>query len=385
MARPSTLMRRTLHPGEHTKPSDQTSVKKRVDNRILRQFVPLNELTEENLQDLAGKTSIEILPKGRSLFKKGDRDNQSYYLLSGELLLLDENNQEKRVAGGTAPTRFPIDHHRPRQNTAIASTDVRYFRIDNDLLDILLTWDQNAGYMVSEIDVEEEQDEEDLSGDWMTMMLRSEIFHRIPPSNIQQVFMCMEAVPVQANETVIKQGEDGDYYYFIKQGRALVTHTTKSGKEIKLAELEAGNGFGEEALISDNKRNANVTMLSNGVLMRMGKEDFVALLKAPVLHTVDFTQAQDMVQSGAMLLDVRLDSEYQNAHLPGSINIPLYLLRIKARELDKDKRYIVYCDTGRRSSSAAYLLNERGYDALYLEGGLRGLSKEDIGHIKTGT
>jgi rhodanese-related sulfurtransferase len=119
--------------------------------------------------------------------------------------------------------------------------------------------------------------------------------------------------------------------------------------------------------------------------MRMAKEDFVELLKAPVLHTVGFAKAQEMVKHGAILLDVRLESEHKNAHLQGSINIPLYLLRIKARQLDKNKRYIVYCDTGRRSSSAAYLLNERGYDALYLEGGLRGLSREDVSQLKTGT
>lgn len=344
-----------------------------MSTQILRQFVPLNDLTEENLRELANKTPIEKLPQGKSLFKKGDQDNYSFYLLSGELLLLGENNQESRIVGGTAPTRFPIAHHRPRQSTAIANSDVTFFRIDNDLLDILLTWDQNAGYMVSEIDVEEEQDD-DLSGDWMTMMLRSELFHRIPPSNIQQVFMRMEPVQFKANESVIKQGEDGDYYYFIKHGRAVVTHTTKSGKEIRLAELEAGSGFGEEALISDNKRNANVTMLTDGVLMRMGKQDFVELLKAPVLQTVDFAKAQEMVNSGrAVLLDVRLESEYKNAHLPGSINIPLYLLRIKAKQLDKSKRYIVYCDTGRRSSSAAYLLSERGIEASVLEGGLMGL------------
>lgn len=355
-----------------------------MDSRILRQFVPLRELTEENLQDLAGKTAIELLPKGRSLFKKGDMDSHSYYLLSGEMLLLGENNEELRLHGGTAPTRYPLDHHRPRQHTAIANSDVRYFRIDNNLLDILLTWDQNAGYMVSEIDVEEQQDE-DMSGDWMTMMLRTELFHRIPASNIQQLFMRMESVQVQANERIITQGEDGDYYYFIKQGHALVTHKTKNGKEIKLAELDAGNGFGEEALIADNKRNANVTMLTDGVLMRMGKEDFDALLKAPILHMVDFSTSQQMVQNGAQLLDVRLESEYKHSHLPGSINIPLYLLRIKARQLSKDKQYVVYCDTGRRSSSAAYLLNERGYEACFLEGGLRGLSKEDLVHLKTGT
>jgi CRP-like cAMP-binding protein len=354
-----------------------------VSTQVLGQFVPLNELTQDNLRDLARKTPIEKLPKGKALFRKGDTDNYSYYLLSGEIILLGEEKNQSRIVGGTAPTRFPLDHHRPRQSTAIADSDVTYFRIDNDLLDILLTWDQNAGYMVSEIDVEEQTEEEDQGIDWMTMMLRSEIFHRIPPSNIQQVFMRMEAVQYLTGDRVINQGDEGDYYYFIKSGRVLVTHVTKSGKEIKLAELDAGHGFGEEALISDNKRNANITMLTDGTLMRMAKEDFVNLLKAPVLHTVNYQEATELVDNGeAAWLDVRLESEYKNVHIPGSLNIPLYLLRIRARSLDKNKKYIVYCDTGRRSSSAAYLLNERGYDASYLNGGLRALEKEQLGELK---
>jgi rhodanese-related sulfurtransferase len=293
-------------------------------------------------------------------------------------LLLGEGNEEKRIRGGTSPTRFPIAHHRPRRCTAIAESDVQYFRVDNDMLDILLTWDQNAGMMVEDLEDEVAAVEEEEEGDWMTMMLRTEIFHRIPPSNIQAVFMRMEAMPVSKEELVIKQGDEGDYYYFIQKGRALVTHTTKTGKEIKLAELEAGTGFGEEALISDNRRNANVTMLSNGTLMRMAKSDFVELLKAPVLHMVDYPTAKNMVaDDGAVWLDVRLESEHKNVAIPGSLNIPLYLLRIKSRNLNHNTKYIVYCDTGRRSSSAAYLLSERGYDAFFLEGGLRGLKKEE--------
>ena len=354
-----------------------------MSTQVLGQFVPLNELTQENLHDLAQKTPIEKLPKGKRLFRKGDTDNYSYYLLSGEIILLGDDQKQSRIVGGTAPTRFPLDHHRPRHSTAIADSEITYFKIDNDLLDILLTWDQNAGYMVSEIDVEEEAEDEGSDTDWMTMMLRSEIFHRIPPSNIQQVFMRMEAVQSRAGERVITQGDEGDYYYFIKSGRALVTYVTKSGKKIKLAELDSGHGFGEEALISDNKRNANVTMATDGVLMRMGKEDFVELLKAQVLHNVDYNKAKEMVESEeAVWLDVRLESEYRNMHIPNSLNIPLYLLRIKARGLDKNRKYIVYCDTGRRSSSAAYLLNERGYDACYLDGGLRGMEKEQLTELK---
>ncbi|PKM45253.1 MAG: hypothetical protein CVV05_07770 [Gammaproteobacteria bacterium HGW-Gammaproteobacteria-1] len=342
--------------------------RQRVESQYLRNYVPLSELTQDNLQELARSTYVEQLPAGRTLFKKGDADNRSYYILGGEIELDGGDAPPKIIAGATPASRFPLDHHRPRQATAKARTPVFYFQVDNNHLDLLLTWGQNAGYMVAEIDnVEETADD----GDWMTHMLRSSIFHRIPASNIQAVFMKMEPKPVRAGDVVIRQGDEGDYYYYIKQGRVAVTRLTKTGQTIKLAELEAGSSFGEEALISDSKRNANVTMLTNGVLMRLAKADFASLLKEPVLQSVSYDEAQKLVASGkCQWLDVRLESEYKNASLPGSINIPLFMLRLKASTLDQDKKYIVYCDTGRRSSSAVFLLTERGFDAYVLKDGL---------------
>jgi CRP-like cAMP-binding protein/rhodanese-related sulfurtransferase len=341
-----------------------------VNTQELRRFVPLAELTHDNLNDLAKKTVVEELGKGRTLFKKGDSINKSFYLLSGEVTLSAGAGADKLITGGTPGARFPLEHKNPRPATAIARSDVRFIRIDNDLLDILLTWDQNAGYMVTEIEAQPEVQEDD--SDWMMQMLKSNIFHRIPPTNIQAVFMRMEAVPFRAGDVVIRQGDEGDFYYHIKQGRCVVTHTaSKSGKVIKLAELDAGQGFGEEALIANTRRNANITMLTDGVMMRLGKADFEQLLKAPVLQTLGYEKAKAIVaERGATWLDVRLESEFRNASIPGAINIPLYMLRIKASALDKGHPYVVYCDTGRRSSSAAYLLNERGFDAYVLEGGM---------------
>ncbi len=320
--------------------------------------------------DLASKTYIEELPKGKSLFKKGDSDNFSYYIIQGDVALISGSEPDKLLSGGTAQSRFPIDHHRPRQASAITQTDIRYIRIDNDLLDILLTWDQNATYRVDEIENEGDDD-----NDWMSQMLRSEIFHRIPAGNIQAVFMRMEPLNVKEGENVINQGDEGDYYYFIRKGHCVVNHTAASGKVIKLAELDAGQGFGEEALISGAKRNATVTMVTDGSLMRLAKQHFDELLKAPVLQTLTFEQAKEKVRNGAVWLDVRLESEYKNVAIPGSVNIPLYLLRHKAPTLDKSKQYVVYCDTGRRSSSAAYLLSERGINAAVLSGGLMSLKQ----------
>ena len=55
---------------------------------------------------------------------------------------------------------------------------------------------------------------------------------------------------------------------------------------------------------------------------------------------------------------------------PGAINVPLAHLRELTGGLDPGRCYVVYCDSGRRSASATYLLCERGFDAHLLAGGV---------------
>ena len=141
-------------------------------------------------------------------------------------------------------------------------------------------------------------------------------------------------------------------------------------------------GFGEEALVSDAVRNASITMLTDGELMRLTKEDFVDLIKKPVLNEVSYVKAESLVASGATWLDVRGDEEYRETGIAGGVNIPLRLLRSKLSELDKSTRYVVYCDTGSRSSVAAFLLTQNGLEVSYLSGGLM---KSPMAHVLEAT
>ncbi len=207
--------------------------------------------------------------------------------------------------------------------------------------------------------------------DWMTMLLQTKAFHKIPPANIQAIFMRMQQINYRSGDVILKQGAEGDYFYVLIRGAALVTRETPLSKEgIKLAELHVGDTFGEEALISDAKRNATVTMQTDGAVMRLGKDDFKTLLNEPMLEWVSRSQAEEIIREGGQWLDVRLPSEFENQHLDGSINIPLYFIRLKISMLDPDKKYVVCCDTGRRSSAGAYILSERGYQAYVLQGGI---------------
>jgi rhodanese-related sulfurtransferase len=104
--------------------------------------------------------------------------------------------------------------------------------------------------------------------------------------------------------------------------------------------------------------------------MRLNKQDFRELMNEPLLQWVTADAARKIVSQGGRWLDVRLPSEHQNLAIEGALNVPLYLIRLKLSTLDRNKPYVVYCDTGRRSSAAAYILVERGFDAYVLQGGM---------------
>ncbi|MDJ0700548.1 MAG: cyclic nucleotide-binding domain-containing protein [Woeseiaceae bacterium] len=334
---------------------------------LLRNYSPLDGLKRDNLAALARKVQVRELSPGQMLFKEGDTEKRTIYVVSGTLDLVDGSKLVGSVEGGTELARNPVAPVYPRRVGARARDRVQFISIDSDLLDVMLTWDQTGTYEVSELQGEGDEGTED----WMTMLLQTKAFHKIPPANIQAIFMRMQQINYKSGDVVLKQGAEGDYFYVLIRGRALVTRETPLSKDgIKLAELEVGDTFGEEALISDAKRNATVTMQTDGAVMRLGKEDFNKLLNEPMLEWVSRDEAEDIVRNGGQWLDVRLPSEFENQHLDGAVNIPLYFIRLKINTLDQDRKYVVCCDTGRRSSAGAYILSERGYQAYVLQGGI---------------
>jgi len=342
---------------------------------LLRSFSPLDGLKSENLQSLARRTALQKLTAGRYLFKEGESDKHTYYLVSGVLELLHDGRTAMVLRGGSPEARNPVAPLNPRRCSArVVSDCIEYIAIDSNMLDMMLTWDQTGSYEVSEL--HGVNDAAPASDDWMTTLLQTKAFHKVPPANIQAIFMRLQRLDPRAGEVIIKQGDEGDYFYVIVKGTCVVTRETPLNKSgIKLAELGMGDTFGEEALISDARRNASVAMSRDGTLMRLSKEDFRTLLNEPMLEWVDMQQAEAIVARGGQWLDVRLPSEFETHHQPGAVNLPLYFIRLKLKSLDRNTHYVVCCDTGRRSSAGAYILSERGFHASVLKGGLTQLTE----------
>mgnify|MGYP001811952723 CR=1 FL=1 len=338
-----------------------------MDAALLGKFSPFDSLKSGSLNDLLESIKILQAPAGQVLFNKGDAEKRSIYLLSGTVSLRNEDQVLGTIEGGTEEACNPIAPTLPRQLSAVAVDNVQYFSIDSELVDVTLTLDHTGVYEVGDFSA----DLKNAEGDWMSALLGSATFQQVPPQNIQSIFMRLQRVDYKAGDVVIHQGSKGDHFYIIKSGRCTVTRESPgNGKNIDLADLGVGDTFGEEGLISNEARNATITMRTDGTLMRLGRDDFQSLLNEPVIVSLEHEEADEAVSHGGKWLDVRVPSEFKAFAKANAMNLPLYLLRHKLDALDRQTPYVVYCDTGRRSSAAAFILNQRGFESAVLKGGL---------------
>lgn len=430
-----------------------------IDIERLVRLEPISALSNERLDELAKLAYVERVSIGVSLFREGDLDNQTLYLLHGDVQLTSsDGNFDEVISSRHNSAKFPLDDSQPRQLSCVALGLVEFLRIDNSVLDYMMMWDQlavqeelldagntnqtkeesseaaqkesahnesahnesdseetiepvddsskennieadsssdDSNQPESEALIQDDPDTEQIpaeavkessteadgsdlddaaesaniapteKGAWMRRMRHIMAFKNLPPANIKDLLERMESIQVKKGETIVHQGEPGDSFYVLTDGNAQVTRT------IELAELQAGASFGEESLVSGGERNASITMTTDGVLMRLSKQDFDHLLKEPMLNRVSPDEARTRAFKGDVWLDVRHSSEYHHSHLHKAINIPLHEIRMRMDELDKTQHYICYCNTGRRSSAAAFILAQSGYKVSVLNGGVR--------------
>lgn len=357
----------------------------KMDYRILEGLEPISSLSPFRVRELAKRCRLEHIPQEADPFRLQGVAGHSLYLVKGDVELTYRDGNKIVITAASEWAKHPLGKRQPVVTSARALTEVDIVFVENDLLDIMVTWDQlgrkamieeggtGAGLQLTE-GPGSATERVVQSGLFSAHNIQSGIFAQLPPENVDELFRRIETVPVKAGEVVIREGAEGDYYYLVEFGRVVVTRRV-GGVIVALAELKSGDAFGEEALISGGKRNATCTMKSDGVLLRLGKKDFTELLQEPLLSRLNSEQAKQKVAEGALWLDVRYPPEYQYDRLPGAINIPLNEIRSAIGALDKNREYVAYCQSGRSSAAAAFILAQRGYRIYVMQGGLRAMGE----------
>jgi len=92
-----------------------------------------------------------------------------------------------------------------------------------------------------------------------------------------------------------------------------------------------------------------------------------------IISVPDAYQLVKAADKNTMFLDVRTPGEYQSGHVPHAKLIPVQTLANRLNEVPKDKKVIVYCESGVRAGRAAELLVSQGYtNVLSMKASMRG-------------
>lgn len=91
-----------------------------------------------------------------------------------------------------------------------------------------------------------------------------------------------------------------------------------------------------------------------------------------VVENITCSEMYELVDDGAILVDVRTIAEYNSGHLDNAINLPVETIAdtIETEISDKDKKIVLYCRSGNRSATAAQTLIDMGYKNVYDMGGM---------------
>lgn len=332
----------------------------KITHELLERYAPFNTLSVECLSKIIDKVSIKQFEKGAIIFKRGREVNEAFYLVKGNVDLIDAHFDVKSLSSEREVYRFMLDETSPTQVSALAKTPVTVLTLDRDFLDLVMAWSE-GGNDDTEVRAATETEE----NDWMFNLLQSPLFQKIPPGNISQLFARFQSHKVNADDIIMREGEKGDYFYVLQSGSATVLD--KQGN--LLAALRAGDFFGEEALVGDTTRNATIKMLTPGVLMRLDKPDFIMLLQEPVRRYIGYEELQNIMKYDGryQILDVRIPFERRFQHIPNSRNIPLNQLRRMLPELNNTIIYVVGDDAGRRADVATQLLSQAGFETMILQ------------------
>ncbi len=338
---------------------------------MIRQLIPLATLPTKRFEELCGQFVVEDAEDKQFLFRRGEASTDLFYLLRGSVTLQTEALKIETILAGSDSARFALAHQIPRKVNAVANGKIRYLRLNADMIKSAqdAPYEESESYMI--VDESAEND------DWMTTLLKSPIFRVLPPSNLQKILISLQEVQFQPGDVIIAQGDQGDFYYIIKKGQCLISRKpAPNAKEIRLGQLTDQDTFGEDSLISGEPRNVSITALTEVSLLRLSKEQFVTLIKKPVLKYISYPELQELVSKGATLIDVRASDEYQRNHLPHSINVPFFSLRMQLKTLNRQHPIVVVCEDGKASETAAFFLLRNRFNALILSGGMNSVAEQ---------
>lgn len=322
---------------------------------LLRRFEPMRGLDWHTLSSLAKHAQELSVPSGRLLLRPPRRVRGVWYLISG--VLVDEM-AGIRFRAGSQRCRLPVH---PGASSLRAETSARLLFFDPVCLPMLLPeLAQKNLPGATGLPGRFESSPFAKSGLWLEKLAASPLlrmlYQRRGAAGWQSWLRALQSLPIARNQVLINPGEVGDYFYVVQQGVAVVRCQQQGALKQDAAlsaHIRSGGFFGEDALLSGQRRNARVDMPFGGRVLRGS-----AMQLAELVDDIWWVLARQPESW-------RTDNQPLN--LPATLTTSI--LRSQLERLSAQQRYALMCGSNSPLCDLVLLLLvHRGYSVGLREG-----------------
>lgn len=234
--------------------------------------IPLfSDLDPEAFNQLVKRLVPRTLAKDETLFREGDPGDSIFIITSGSVKVWRGKNILATLTEGAFFGEGAFFSQKPRNAAVSANIDSEFLEIRRNDLEELMS--KHSGVAEALMTFYRRRI---LDG----VLAENTIFGQLENDVRKKIADQFTLVRVKANEIIVREGETDRNFYLIKQGSFEVSSTPPGGGEpIILAELGAGDFFGEIALIGDTPRTATVSSKCEGELLNSEAEAMEGLMK----------------------------------------------------------------------------------------------------------
>ncbi len=246
---------------------EKTEEQKNQIRSILAKNFMFNALEEKQQMIVILAMDIKEFKKGDAVIKQGDDGEELYIVFSGKLKCTkkfadkEEETFLKMYESGELFGELALMYNAPRAASISAEEDSVLFSLDRGTFN----------HIVKAAAIERRNQ-------YTEFLKKIDILSSLDSYERNKICDCLQTKVFKKDDTIIKEGEDGDKFYLIQEGKAVALQN-KDGKEEVVFEYKENDYFGELALLSNDKRKAAIKVISDLMVVSfLSKKSFKRLL-----------------------------------------------------------------------------------------------------------
>jgi hypothetical protein len=343
----------------------------KLDAGLLQHFFPLNRIDARYHDQIIQNSLLSSVKPGDIIIRKTPDRSFYHFLVDGTVEVRKSFEQRYTLSHSDDKARVKLEEHHVSGGLVRAVSACLVLAVNADSVEQLLAWSQSFGYEVvhaTDMDVvmSDERIDDSYQTDWAARFIQSPLASNLKAADLHRLFSSLDPITVYENEVIVQRNTPGDFFFVLQSGFAMVETDPNGPYKGAQFELSPGDYFGDEALVAETMRNANVVMLTNGVVGRLDRESFDSIIRQAVVRRREY-DGRNPYDDRCHIIDVRFPFEYKLNPTPRAENIPISHLRKQLASFDISKVYIVTANGGRRSELAAYLLRQAGFEAYCMD------------------